>query len=206
MNRILLCAVAVALVAGCSDPAPTMSPEETAEAQARLLQRTDPVGQFPKVTREEIIPDLEGLTTTSVSDVAGAVAAEKIFDRARRAVRLTEGQQLAEDGPALREKLIPLLKQKQTQLYPAMRRSYAAHMESETAGLQVNFRAVGARNKTLRAASPNFSSEDVVMQVQQTLMSKAIKFRFTRMEYVYSLTGASRYSTINGDADDDIGL
>lgn len=206
MKQLLgFCAVSVAaFMSGCSDPEPAATSAEIAEAQARLLQRTDPVGQFPAVTRDEIIPALEGLSVRAVGDVAGAVNAIQIFDRAGRALSLTEGATLDEGGAELRVALETLLRRKQVELFPSMRQAYAASMSDSVSGVQTNFRAVGNRNKTLRVASPSFGSRDVVMQAHQMVMGQAARFRFSRAEYVYSLTGDYDYLTVNGRADEEI--
>jgi hypothetical protein len=201
----LATAALIVIMTACSAPEPELTEAEEAERMARVLQQTDPVGQFPTVTREEILPTLEGLSVRSVGDAAGAVNAVQIFDRAARAISLTEDAALDPETTELREQLIERLKAKQVELFPAMRRSYAAHLSDAVAGAQANFRAVGSGNKTLRAASPNFGSQDVVMQAHQMVMAQATRFRFNRAEYVYSITGAYDYYTVNGADDDEIG-
>ena len=86
-----------------------------------------------------------------------------------------------------------------------MRRTCAAYTSYAVSGLQANFRAVGRGGKTLRGASPIFSSQATVMDAHYSLASHATRFRFTEAEYVYALTGASYTMKVHGKADDDIG-
>lgn len=87
-----------------------------------------------------------------------------------------------------------------------MRTAYAAHLSRAVYGTGANFRAVGPGNRTLRAASVNFSHPDVVVQAHENIRMQAMRFRFNRAEYVYSISGSYRYYTINGDTDDHVGL
>lgn len=210
-----LCApiLAAGTLMGCGSPEPTA--EEVAATKARLEQQererlANDVANYP-TTATATITQLGQLGPRDVADMESAVEIWRLFDGAARNARIIDDA--IEDGQInvpsraaeANQRLKAILVQKQRQLFPEMRRTYAAYMSREVAGLQANFRAVGPGAKTLRAASPVFTSQEAVMDAHYTLASQAVRFRFTKAEYVYSLTGARDAVKVNGESDDDIG-
>lgn len=210
----ILLACAFLAASGCAPGEQT--PEEKAAAQ-KLLEEgeqrrlVEQIAAFPSIAAEMVV-SLDAKTARDVSDMDSAVAMIRFFDQAARNVRIVEGAaedsgiQVPADTIAAKDALKAALVRKQRQLFPQMRQTYAAYMSDAVAGTQTNFRAVGARSKTLRAASPSFSSRAVIMEAHQNVMSHATQFRFTRAEYVYSLTGAYDYFEVRGDDDGEVDL
>ncbi|MDP3378196.1 MAG: hypothetical protein Q8S53_07500 [Brevundimonas sp.] len=192
---------------------PTPEDEVAAKHQADIREverQSENVAAFPDVA-SELMSKLEGLEVQDVSTLDSATDTIRFFDLVAMNIRIieravSEGRvDVPAETVAAKDRLKVLLIRKQTQLFPAMRNTYAAYMSRAVASTQANFRAVGPKNKTLRAASPNFTSRDVVMESHSLVISHATRFRFTRAEYVYSFGGNFDYFTIHGDADYDIG-
>lgn len=204
--------ILLAFAGGCGSGEPTA--EERAAAQRRIeagqrQKQADDVAAFPTVARQ-MIASLEAIEPRDVASVQDAIETVRLFDQAARNVRIIEDAAeegavaISPDASKAKDDLKRMLIRKQQELFPHMRRTYAAHLSGAVAGLQANFRAVGADGKTLRAASPSFTSHEVVMEAHYTLASQANRFRFSRAEYVYSLTGASDVIEMRGRQDGEI--
>lgn len=198
---------------GCGSSEPT--PEEKAEATRRYdadKQRrlAEQIAAFP-AGAPQMIAALESIAPRDVSDMDAAADTIRLFDRAAMNIRIVEDAAaegrvpVSEQTLTAKDQLKRMLIRKQRELFPAMRRTYAAYLSDAVSGARANFRAVGSGAKTLRAASPSFSSREVVMEAHYTVASQATRFRFTKAEYVYSLDGSSDVVDVNGKADDDIG-
>ncbi|HEV7228294.1 hypothetical protein [Brevundimonas sp.] len=61
---------------------------------------------------------------------------------------------ISSEASKAKDDLKRMLIGKQQELFPHMRRTYAAHLSGAVAGLQANFPAVGAGGKTLRRLPP----------------------------------------------------
>lgn len=215
MNKLRAIAgagILLALAGGCGSREPTA--EERAAAQRRIeagqrQKLEDDVAAFPTIARQ-MITSLEAIGPRDVADIQAAIATVRLFDQAARNVRIVEDAALegaitiSSDASKAKDDLKQVLIRKQRELFPQMRRTYAAHLSGAVAGLQANFRAVGADGKTLRAASPSFTSREVVMEAHYTLASQANRFRFSRAEYIYSLTGASDVIEMRGREDGEV--
>lgn len=197
--------------AGCGSKERTAE-EKAAAARAyqadQKRQTEEQIAAFPAAA-PKLIADLRAITARDVSDMDVAVVAVRQFDRAAMDIRIiedavSEGREVSPEAIEAKDELKRVLIQTQRALFPVMRRTYAAYMSDAVSGAQANFRAVGRGGKTLRAASPSFTSREVVMDAHYTLAGQATRFRFTKAEYVYSLTGASDVITLHGDDDGDI--
>lgn len=191
------------------------SAEERAEARARYEARQKEedareIADFPR-SSGQIIANLEAITERDVSDMEVATAAIRQFDRAGASIRMIESAEaegvipVDPEAIAAKDRLKVVLIARQRALFPAMRETYARYMSAAVSGTSANFRAAGAGGKTLRGASPNFTSRSVVVDAHYTLAGQATRFRFTKAEYVYSLTGARDVIELNGGSDSDIG-
>lgn len=198
--RVICAAFAAITVMGCSGDPPELTPQEKAQREARQL--AERVEQFPALAAE-LEPALDGVTSQSVSTMEGAAEGSDTFRRAGLALLAVEDAQLPPATLALRDRLRTKLVRKQTQLYPAIRRSYARRLEREIGNQPITVRAVGAKAKTLRVASPAFGSKEAVAEVHHMLAMQATRLRFTRAEYVWSLNGDYDYYTVHGSPDDD---
>lgn len=212
------CAIVLfGVAAGCGSKEPTAE-EQAAIAAMQEQQREERLQRelvefltgYPE-TASGSIRRLEAMSLGAVRTIEGAADALQTFTdiarQVRRVERAIEGDkapvsaEASQANATLKRRLIA----KQRQLFPQMRRTYAAHMSNAVAGLQANFRAIGAGNKTLRGASPYFASSEVMMQAHHTMMVEATRFRFTRAEYVHAANGSYRWMALNGGADDDVG-
>lgn len=198
--------------AGCG------SGEQTAEEKAaasrlyeanRQKEVTEQIAAFP-ASAPQMIANLEAISTRDVSDMEVAASTIQAFDQAARNIAIIEDAAkedaipVSDQAIAAKDELKRVLIRRQRELFPAMRRTYAAYMSDAVAGMRANFRAVGSGGKTLRGASPSFTSREVVMEAHYTLAGQANRFRFNKAEYVYSLTGASDVIKMHGKADEDI--
>lgn len=198
--------------AGCG---PGEQTDEEKAAASRLYEanrQTDlaeQIAAFPG-SAPQMIANLEAISVRDVSDMEAAADTIRAFDRAARNIAIIEDAAkegvipVSDQAVAAKDELKRVLIRRQRDLFPAMRRTYAGYMSDAVSGARANFRAVGNGGKTLRAASPSFTSREVVMEAHYTLAGHANRFRFNRAEYVYSLTGASDVITMNGKADDEI--
>ncbi|WP_295166334.1 hypothetical protein [uncultured Brevundimonas sp.] len=206
--------VAFALtLAACGSSEPT--PEEVAAQQERHEQAirqklADDIVRYPQIAANGMAA-LKALSVADVRSIDGAVQAEKSFAEIARNVGIVEGaveageMVVSSEARGASAQIKTLLIEKQRQLFPEMRRTFAARMSSEMDGLRANFRAVGAEAKTLRVASPVFVSRDAVMNAHLSLVSNARRFRFSKIEYVYSLEGNRYLVEIDGQGDGDVG-
>lgn len=217
MNKLKLAFSALAAAmflgaAGCG------SGEQTAEEKAaasrlyeanRQKELAEQIAAFP-ASAPQRIANLEAISTRDVSDMEAAASTIQAFAQAARTIAIIEDAAeegaipVSEQAIAAKDELKRVLIRRQRDLFPAMRRTYAGYMSDAVSGARANFRAVGNGGKTLRAASPSFTSREVVMEAHYTLAGQANRFRFSRAEYVYSLTGASDVIKMHGKADDEI--
>lgn len=211
----IISSVAVAAVlftsAGCGRNEASVEEKAAAQRQyeadnERELARQ--IAAFP-VAAPKMIADLKAITARDVSDMDTAVVAIRQFEQAAFKIRMiedavSESQSVSNEVVKAKDELREVLIVTQRSLFPIMRRTYAAYMSDAVSGAQANFQVAGSGGKTLRAASPSFTSREVVMDAHYTLAGQATRFRFTKAEYVYSLTGARDVFTMNGDDDGDI--
>lgn len=212
LGLLIMAGALIVASAGCGSREPTA--DEKADAARRyeaVEQRrlAEQIAAFP-TSAPQMITNLESTTARDVSDMEAAASTIRAFDQAAMDIRIVEDAaaegtiSVSSQAVAAKDQLKQVLIRKQRELFPAMRRTYAAYMSDAVSGARANFRAVGAGGKTLRAASPSFTSRDVVMEAHYTLAGQANRFRFNQAEYVYSLTGASDVIEMRGRADDDI--
>ncbi|NBW10323.1 MAG: hypothetical protein EBR82_20065 [Caulobacteraceae bacterium] len=198
----------------------TSAPREATPEEAAAAERTVAADH-----REDLITRLAGfpseaeqtanhlalMNVGSVADMEGAVDAVRFFQQAGQSIMIVENAATSGEAPvsaevlAAKDRLKVALIRKQRALFPEIRRTYAAYMSDAVSGAVANFRAVGPGAKTLRGASPSFTSRNVVSDAHHALVVEATQFRFAKAEYVYSGTGASYVMTVNGDDDGDIG-
>jgi len=200
-------------LAACGSSQPT--PEEIAAQQERREQATkqklaDDIVRYPQIAANGKAA-LRALSAADVHSMDGAMQTEKAFAEIARNIDTVEGAveagevAVSSEAREANAQIKPLLSEKQRQLFPEMRRTFARHMSSEMSGLRTNFQAVGAGSKTLRVASPTFVSRDAVMDAHLSLVSNARRFRFSKIEYIYSLD-KNRYPVeIDSQGDSDVG-
>ena len=212
LGFLILAGALVVASTGCGSPEPTAEEKAAAASRYKADQQkrlAEQVVAFP-TSASQMNASLESLTDRDVSEMEAAANTVRLFDQAAMNIRIVEDAAaeatipVSDQAIAAKDDLKRVLVRRQRELFPAMRRTYAAYMSDAVSGAQANFRAVGHGGKTLRAASPSFSSREVVMEAHYTLAGQANRFRFNRAEYVYSLTGASDVIRMNGKADDDI--
>ncbi|HYC98532.1 hypothetical protein [Brevundimonas sp.] len=212
LGFLVLAGASVVGSAGCGSREPTAKEKADAARRYEAMEQrrlAEQIAAFP-ASAPQMITNLESITTRDVSDMEAAASTIRVFDQAAMDIRIVEDAAregaipVSSQAVAAKDQLKRILIQKQRELFPVMRRTYAAYVSDAVSGAGANFRAVGTGGKILRAASPSFTSREVVMEAHYTLAGQANRFRFSQAEYVYSLTGASDVIEMRGRADHDI--
>lgn len=213
MRGLVIAILVLIGTAGCRPAPPTAEQVAAAAERRRVVDHQEAVGwvgAFP-AQAAVLMPRLEAVSRRDVDSLDEAVATIQLFEQVGREIGLVElaaterEVDLSPKVLAAKSSLSAALIRKQQELFPAMRRTYAAYMANEVEGLQANFRAVGPRNQTLRAASPSFTSKSIVMEAHYSVVSHATRFRFKRAQYVYSFDGSYSQFEVHGRGDGDIG-